>query len=205
MWSRLAWRLRGAAALNLCFVGLLGLFAYTQLSLVVADHQFTSVPFAVNFSLLLLVSIVRRRPMQSTGRAVDWLFAASTWIPLAMQPSDTTRILGLVGATIATVGAGFTAVSVVSLGRSFGVVAANRGISTRGAYGVLRHPLYAAEMVSMAGNLVANPSVLNAGIVILALPCVPLRIFAEERLLGSTAEYRTYMARVRWRLVPGLY
>jgi protein-S-isoprenylcysteine O-methyltransferase Ste14 len=32
-----------------------------------------------------------------------------------------------------------------------------------------------------------------------------LRIRAEERLLRETAGYADYAARVRWRLVPGLY
>ena len=57
----------------------------------------------------------------------------------------------------------------------------------------------------MVGFLVANPSVLNAALLVLTTACQLMRIRAEERILTETADYAEYRARVRWRLVPGLY
>lgn len=79
-----------------------------------------------------------------------------------------------------------------------------RELSTRGPYGWVRHPLYlgwcllvfATTPMTMTRLLFA---VSSGAYILLAIPL-------EERTLRSKGEaYRRYAARVRWRLVPGLY
>jgi protein-S-isoprenylcysteine O-methyltransferase Ste14 len=203
--SRRAWRARLAAVVNLCFLGALCLFVAAQGYRVLFEHVFTSVGFALTYTLILGLALIRRRPLESSNRARDWLLAATAWVALLAQPVDTNAALGFIGGTLGLVGAGLTIVSMLSLGRSFGIVAANRGVRTGGAYRLLRHPIYASELIAMAGNLVANWSSLNLVIVLVAGGAIPLRILAEERVLSSSSEYLDYRERVRWRLVPGLY
>lgn len=93
-----------------------------------------------------------------------------------------------------------------SLGRSFAVLPALRGgVVRRGAYRLVRHPVYAGElaMVLAAATAAATPA---AWAVALAAFCLALwRIRVEEGLLGGTREYKEYALEVRWRLCPGLY
>jgi protein-S-isoprenylcysteine O-methyltransferase Ste14 len=197
-----AWRLRASAAVNLLMIAAFGLFTYSQAARAVSG-DFTAVPFAVDYCMLTGLLIVRRRPMTEGRRFLDWLVAGSAWVPLLMQSADTSRVQGLAGASLSAVGVCVTVAGMASLGRSFGIVAANRGLQTRGMYGWLRHPLYFGESLAMVGNVVANPSTVNAALAAVAIACLFPRILAEERLMG--ASYKPYAARVRWRLLPGVF
>ena len=48
--------------------------------------------------------------------------------------------------------------SLGTLGRSFGIVAANRGVKTRGPYRLVRHPAYFGYLMSYLGYVAENPS-----------------------------------------------
>ena len=95
--------------------------------------------------------------------------------------------------------------AVISLGRSFGVVAANRGVRTTGFYRFVRHPLYASYMVSFLGFVLGNLSVRNIVLIVVAFICQYLRAVAEERILGLDPEYQAYMAQVRYRFIPYIF
>ncbi len=93
----------------------------------------------------------------------------------------------------------------VVLGRSFGFVAADRGLVIRGPYAVIRHPVYAAYLLIQVGYLLQSLSWRNAAVVALVTCANAGRAVAEERLLATSASYETYRQRVRWRLIPGLW
>jgi protein-S-isoprenylcysteine O-methyltransferase Ste14 len=88
---------------------------------------------------------------------------------------------------------------------TIGVAAEQRVIET-GPYGLVRHPMYAGAMLL----LLATPVALGSWWDLLA--CVPmlaviiLRLQDEERfLLEHLPGYMQYRARVRFRLVPGVW
>jgi protein-S-isoprenylcysteine O-methyltransferase Ste14 len=60
-------------------------------------------------------------------------------------------------------------------------------------------------MVTTSGFLLANPSPVNIVLVAVITVAQIARIQAEERLLTATTTYADYKARVRWRLLPGVY
>ena len=49
-----------------------------------------------------------------------------------------------------------------------------------------------------------NPLPINAVLFLGAGAMQAARIAAEERLLSRDEAYRAYMAKVRWRVIPGL-
>lgn len=102
-------------------------------------------------------------------------------------------------------GAGLSIVATLFLGRSFGIVAANRGVKTDGAYRIVRHPIYASYLLSVAGYLLASFSIWNFVIVAVAVGFQLRRIHDEESVLMRYPEYQEYAARTRYRLIPGLY
>jgi protein-S-isoprenylcysteine O-methyltransferase Ste14 len=157
------------------------------------------------YSLLIALLFLRRRPRRVGGSPGMFLVAlAATLLPmLALKPAP--GGFTLAGLVIQLYGLAGAAVSVLSLGRSFGMAPAYRGVVTSGAYGFVRHPLYLAELVNLLGYLIAQPSAWNAAVIGVTLAAQVVRIVAEERLLSRDPLYRIYRTQVRWRLVPGVW
>ena len=49
----------------------------------------------------------------------------------------------------------------VSLGRSFGLMPANRGVVSTGLYRLVRHPIYMGYLITHVGFVAANPTIWN--------------------------------------------
>jgi len=76
----------------------------------------------------------------------------------------------------------------------------------RGAYAIVRHPMYLGLLGVMAGLALALGSI--AGVIAAAVPSsiLAMRIVAEERLLREGLPgYVAYGNQVRWRLLPGIW
>jgi protein-S-isoprenylcysteine O-methyltransferase Ste14 len=99
----------------------------------------------------------------------------------------------------------FALLTLLKLGRSFGIVAANRGLTTTGPYGVVRHPLYVGYLATMTGYLFENPSLPNIIVLGAVAAAQVVRIDQEERCLAADPDYRAYQQRVRFRLLPYVY
>ncbi len=92
----------------------------------------------------------------------------------------------------------------IYMGRSFGVLPANRGIVSRGPFQIVRHPVYLGWFILSTGFALAYPSARNFAFLALTIPFLLWRIRLEEELLAHDGEYRVYCARVRYRLIPGV-
>jgi protein-S-isoprenylcysteine O-methyltransferase Ste14 len=164
----------------------------------------TGVFFAAQEVAIVGVALVRRRPFAVSRRAHDWFSAlVGGYVVLLLRPGGhAPAALAQLGTVLQVIGAAAAAACVFQLGRSFGVVAANRGIKCRGPYGVVRHPIYAAYVVATTGYLCSAPTWWNAGIVAVAIAAQCRRIAAEEAVLSKSPEYRAYTQQVPWRLIP---
>jgi protein-S-isoprenylcysteine O-methyltransferase Ste14 len=100
----------------------------------------------------------------------------------------------------------FTAASLVTLGRCFGLLPAVRGVVTGGLFGWIRHPVYAGELGLIAACAIASerPEVAFPVLGLAAL-LIAARVRVEERLLGQVPAYREYARRVRFRVIPWLW
>ena len=93
----------------------------------------------------------------------------------------------------------------LSLGRSFGLMPANRGIVSTGLYRVVRHPIYLGYLITHIGFVAANPTPWNAVTLIAADLALMWRAVCEEQMLGQDPSYREYLQVVRWRVLPGVF
>lgn len=83
----------------------------------------------------------------------------------------------------------------------------DRGVVTTGPYVFVRHPGYTAGILIIAASGPALGSWLAAAIVVIfSLPFLLYRTIVEDRILQvELAGYSDYAARVRWRLLPGVW
>jgi protein-S-isoprenylcysteine O-methyltransferase Ste14 len=87
-------------------------------------------------------------------------------------------------------------------------VQAARGqtVISTGPYAVVRHPMYAFGLLLMLGTPLLLGSLRGLAGIALLLPLLGARTLGEEALLmAELPGYAAYAARVRYRLVPGLW
>ena len=165
-------------------------------------------PLALLSETAVVIFVLIRRPTQAiTQRLGDWLLAVTaTAAPLLIVAADSTlTVLVPIGLVLVFVGNCFQAWAKLVLRRSFGIAAANRGVKVSGPYRLVRHPMYAGYLMVHIGLLALMPAPLNVLIYGIGWWAQILRLQAEERLLGEDPAYRDYAAKVRWRLIPGVF
>ncbi len=160
--------------------------------------------FAVQETAVVFVAVARRRPSAVSRRPADWICAVlGSYAVLLLRPGGhAPAALAHAGTALQLLGAAAAAACVFTLGRNFGVVAANRGLASRGPYRLVRHPLYAAYIVAMTGYTIASPTAWNVVVVVVSIALQVQRIRAEEATLTASEEYRAYARAVPWRLIP---
>ncbi len=155
----------------------------------------------VVFYTLVAYFFIRREPARRTApwwqtavavASVFWPMVGLRAAPRGLWVGDLLQALALV----------FMIMAAVSLGPSFGIAPADRGLRTQGMYRVIRHPLYAAELLFYVGYTLANWSWFNVLGTAVALLLTVVRIRWEESIIDG---YDAYARRVRWRLVPFIW
>jgi protein-S-isoprenylcysteine O-methyltransferase Ste14 len=156
---------------------------------------------------LMLMLVARRAAVRDLSplAVVPTLYAAFFFV-LLIEPRSTTRFVPeLVGVALQIVGTLWQFASKLTLGRSFGLLPAQRGVVTAGPYRVVRHPIYLGYLIGHVGFLLVNFSWQNAAVFALLYGAQVLRIVREEALLSQSGDYRAYQRRVRWRLLPFVF
>jgi len=148
--------------------------------------------------------VARRRARRTAGLGPFLAALAVTVGPLLLRPAPAgLRIPGL---ALELLSLPWIGAALLSLGPAVGMAPADRGLRTGGAYRIVRHPLYAGELLCGLGYVVGNVSLGNGLIWLLLLGGQLLRIRWEERLLDKQYPdgYDAYRRQVPWRLLPFL-
>lgn len=166
-----------------------------------------NLPVLIGEALVLVFTLLRKKTEDISSRPQDWFLAlAATCLPLMVAPdpsgSPQYPIAFFVGMMLAL---SFQIYAKIALGRSFGLVAANRGLKLHGPYRLVRHPIYAGYLLLHVTYLLGNPTLRNLLIYLCFYALQLPRIAVEERLLIQNPEYREYAKVVKYRLIPGVY
>jgi protein-S-isoprenylcysteine O-methyltransferase Ste14 len=170
-------------------------------------HRVTGLLLLVNEALVVVLTIVRRRTGtvdRSPGVAVVTLVSLMgapllrTVAGPGLFPDSVTALVSAVGLVVVLAGK-------LTLGRSFGIVPANRGVVIAGPYTLVRHPIYAGYLISHVAFLCAYPTGWNVAVLVITDGALILRALCEERVLAADQTYQSYCRRVAWHLVPWLY
>lgn len=183
---------------------LYGLFAYAHYSRFLATHDWIMVLVLIFETLSAWFFIVRSEPKTVSLDPYDWLVAViGAFTPLFFRPAAWGV---LPAATILIVlGDMLQLVSMLSLNRSFAIVAAKREIKTAWMYRIVRHPLYASYFLSFGGYVLVYTTLANLLVYTLMVGFLCARIFREERHLYMDPVYRAYMLDVRYRVIPFVF
>jgi protein-S-isoprenylcysteine O-methyltransferase Ste14 len=113
-------------------------------------------------------------------------------------------MIATIGLILELLGVLLTQIARIYMGRSFGLLPANRGIVSNGPFRWVRHPIYFGWLILSIGYAMSYVSERNIALIVATLPFMVWRIDQEEAHLSADPEYRNYMDRVRYRLWPGV-
>lgn len=158
-------------------------------------------------TMMVILVLFRRGAKNLSLRPMDWglAFSATCMSLLARPSAGQPHAWDGIAVLLTIVGLSTQLYSKLTLGRRFGLVAANRGICISGPYRLVRHPIYMGYILLHAGFFLLNPTAWNLGVFAILYTIKIPRILAEERLLGQDPDYQNYMQKVRSRLIPGLF
>jgi protein-S-isoprenylcysteine O-methyltransferase Ste14 len=171
-----------------------------------ATGHLTGLLLLVSELLVVVLTMFRRRASvidRSLGARVI-ATVSIVGVPF-IRPTGAGLAPDLATAAVSAVGLAIVIAGKLTLGRSFGLMPANRGIVCRGIYKVLRHPIYAGYVVTHLAFLIAHPGVWNLTLLVISDAALMVRSLYEERTLARDPEYAEYMGRVRWRVAPGIF
>ena len=177
----------------------IGVFVFTVLAVLRFDQAFhgswMSALIALQSGLAVWLYFRRNKPEETVSKWVQALAWVSALLPIAFSPGTQgagwPHLLPVPGLLIALW-------AMISLGKSFSIAPADRGLVQKGPYRIVRHPMYLGELLSLVGVLIVAWSLWNALIFTAFTVSVIWRILEEEALLD---EYETYRFEVSWRLV----
>jgi len=191
------------------------LFCVTALELVilfVLTPTFTITDWIYVLQHFIVLGIALTRPLPklrdysiassiSVGVAYAYPYAQVIYLRWSVG-YVTWPVAGLVLVTLAAV---LSLVSLLTMGRRFGVRPALRGLVTSGPYRFVRHPMYLSYILADIGYNLQEWNFVTVLLVLVGWMSLFYRIHAEERVLSQHAEWPAYMILVRYRLFPGIW
>jgi protein-S-isoprenylcysteine O-methyltransferase Ste14 len=182
-------------------------FANITLQTYLRTHRLLGAGFFVEQMIVVAVYLLRRPAREVTRRTRDWVLAfGGTFVPVLLRPDGAHPPLGVnLGIAFQVLGLAICVWSFLVLGRSFGFAAADRGLVRGGPYGVVRHPIYGAYLLIQGGYVLQSVSLRNVIVFLVASGFNVGRALAEDALLAGNPGHDSYRAKVRWRLLPGVW
>ena len=186
------------------------LFSLLSINLL-ADYRqtghLTGLLLLASEALVVLLTLIRRRTTivdrSAAGLVTTMLSLAGP--PMLRAVAEPGLVADTATAVVSAVGLALVLMGKLTLGRSFGIAPANRGVVIGGPYNLVRHPIYTGYLITHVAFLVAHPTPWNALVIAVADGALIARALIEERVLSRDEQYRSYCQRVGWHLVPGVF
>ncbi len=160
---------------------------------------FASAAFAF---INIIMVVIRTSPVRRARGIPPRAFAiAGTFLGVGINYLKPVQ-LSLFGQSLALllilVGSAGSVIALSKLGKSFSIMPEARKLVTGGPYALARHPLYAAEMLSVAGTAMLYRQPWATLLALGVLGLLTIRSMFEEQVLGEQyPEYAEYKKRVK--------
>lgn len=157
---------------------------------------------ALAFALFTVGRGNPQRPSRSPVAFGTCAVAIAAVIAFAAPSPSTPDGVVLAGDLMAVASCVWLFVSVLFLGRCFGVLPEARGLVTSGPYRLVRHPVYLGEIGACVGLAIASASLRNTALLGILAAAQAVRMGLEEEALAlAFPRYVEYAARTP-RLIP---
>jgi protein-S-isoprenylcysteine O-methyltransferase Ste14 len=148
---------------------------------------------ALAFAFFTVGRAAPKRPARSPVAFIVCAMAMAPVVALTDPGRGVPNGVVLLGDLVAVAFCLWLLVSVLFLGRCFGVLPEARGLVRRGPYRFVRHPVYLGELGAWAGLVMAAPSLANGGALAGLIVAQVVRMRLEERALADAfPEYAAY-------------
>ena len=166
--------------------------------------------YVLQHLIVLGIALTRPRPKvrdysvaSSIAVGVAYLYPYAQVIYLRWSPGRVASPTA--GLVLVTLAAALSLVSLLTMGRLFGVRPALRGLVTNGPYRLVRHPIYLSYILADIGYNLQEWNFVTLLLVLVGWMSLVYRIHAEERVLSQHTEWPSYVILVRYRLFPGIW
>jgi protein-S-isoprenylcysteine O-methyltransferase Ste14 len=196
-----------SVAVNALLASLYAFFLHANVKFFLQTGSSVGAGLVIFNAIAMICFLVRGRASFVTQSIPNRVVACMTFLlPYGMRPvASTAWILAVPSMLGQLVGLGLMIASLIALNRSIGIVAANRGVKTRGPYAWVRHPMYACEILFLGSFLLGNWMFLNAVVACAIVVGQLVRLYHEEAVLRCDRSYVFYQTAVPYRLIPGIF
>jgi protein-S-isoprenylcysteine O-methyltransferase Ste14 len=191
---------------------LLGVTSIELIVIFLLTQSFTIVDriYVLQHLIVLGIALTRDSP-----RAWDYSMSSSVAVGVAyiypyaqviyLRLSSGYIVSPVAGLILVTFAAILSLISLLMMGRAFGVRPALRDLVTTGPYRFVRHPMYLAYFLADIGYNLQESNVVTVLFVLVGWVSLVYRIRAEERVLSQHPAWPAYLSLVRYRIFPGLW
>src|SRR6059058_4052744 len=166
--------------------------------------------YVLQHFIVLVIALTRPQPKlwdysiaSSMAVGASYAYPYAQVIYLRWSPGDVAS--PTVGLVLVTLAAGLSLVSLLTMGRLFGVRPALRGLVTSGPYRIIRHPIYLSYVIADVGYNLQEWNSVTLVLVFAGWVSLVYRIKAEERVVSQHPDWPGYVVRVPYRVFPGLW
>jgi protein-S-isoprenylcysteine O-methyltransferase Ste14 len=166
--------------------------------------------YVLQHLIVLGIALTRRHPKMrdysiGSSMAVGVAYAYPYAQVIYLRWSPGYEAWPAAGLALVTLAAGLSLVSLLTMGRVFGVRPALRDLVTSGPYRFVRHPMYLSYVLADIGYNLQESNFVTLLLVLVGWASLVYRINAEEQVLSQHAGWPAYVALVRYHLFPGLW
>src|SRR5439155_20928317 len=166
--------------------------------------------YVLQHFIVLGIALTRPHPkvrdysiVSSMAVGIAYAYPYAQVIYLRWSPGDVAWPAA--GLVLVTLAAGLSLVTLLTLGRLFGVRPALRGLATSGSYRLVRHPMYLSYVLADIGYNLQEWNSVTLLLVLIGWGSLVYRIQAEERGLSQHQDCSAYVALVSYCLCPCLW
>jgi protein-S-isoprenylcysteine O-methyltransferase Ste14 len=170
--------------------------------------DFIEMSFGVQNIVLVFLFLIRTKHRLFNQNLFDQSVAAVAFLSGAAflgQPETASGSALILARAIIVASNVLGIVTLLNLGRSFGVFIALREVRTTGLYSVVRHPMYLTDILLRVGYLISHFTAFIVAAFVLSTACYVYRALLEERFLSRQPEYAEYLQRVKYRFIPYVF